>query len=375
MSAISSNTGNSNGWARWISQALFQHDHPAGYFQPFIQLLFPQWSTDHYRAQIREVRKENDRTFSLVLKPGSTFADHVWEGFRAGQCIELFIPHEGALLSRFFSISSSPALFKQSGLIELTIRIQEDGRLTPWMAEHLKAGKWLNLSAATGQFVIPQSEEPLLMIAGGSGITPFRSMLSDLSASASGRPVTLMYYSRHEDDVLFRDEFAELAQQHDNITIHIISSDEHGQICAEHLSEYCPDFKDRRIFLCGPAAMTEHTAELLLASGVAAEKTEREYFHAVPLEAPVGGEQRIVFSRSDIVADTSETQASSLLEMAEEAGLKPLSGCRLGVCHQCICKKSSGVVMNTRTGVYSDNGQEEIQLCISAPVSDVVLDL
>ena len=72
----------------------------------------------------------------------------------------------------------------------------------------------------------------------------------------------------------------------------------------------------------------------------------------------------------------AELQAShSLLELAEQNGLKPLAGCRVGVCHQCKCTKKSGVVLNTLTGQYSDTGREDIQLCVSVPVNDVVLDV
>jgi hypothetical protein len=61
--------------------------------------------------------------------------------------------------------------------------------------------------------------------------------------------------------------------------------------------------------------------------------------------------------------------------MAESEGLKPISGCRTGVCHQCICKKKQGRVFNIKTKKYSDSGSEEIQLCLSVPVGHVELEL
>ena len=65
----------------------------------------------------------------------------------------------------------------------------------------------------------------------------------------------------------------------------------------------------------------------------------------------------------------------TLLDLAEQEGLKPVSGCRIGVCHQCICNKKQGRVYNTKTKQYSDTGAEEIQLCLSVPVGHVELEL
>ena len=72
---------------------------------------------------------------------------------------------------------------------------------------------------------------------------------------------------------------------------------------------------------------------------------------------------------------TSGTVKKTLLELAEEEGLTPVSGCRQGICHQCICKKKQGRVYNTKTQEYSDSGPEEIQLCLSVPVGTVELEL
>ena len=65
----------------------------------------------------------------------------------------------------------------------------------------------------------------------------------------------------------------------------------------------------------------------------------------------------------------------SLLEQAEEAGLSPEFGCRMGICHTCTCRKTAGTVRNLVTGEVSSAEDEEIQICVSAPVGDVVLDL
>lgn len=65
----------------------------------------------------------------------------------------------------------------------------------------------------------------------------------------------------------------------------------------------------------------------------------------------------------------------TLLEAAEHAGLAPAYGCRMGICHTCTCRKLSGQVRNVTSGELSSREAQEIQICVSAPVGDVELDL
>src|SRR6185437_7260344 len=82
---------------------------------------------------------------------------------------------------------------------------------------------------------------------------------------------------------------------------------------------------------------------------------------------------RITFARSGRVIDGNGS--ASLLEQAESAGLRPAHGCRMGICHSCTCRKLAGVVRNGLTGAVNAEPDDDIQLCIHAPRSDVTLDL
>lgn len=368
----------------WFSQALTQHSSFSGYFQPLIQMLVPQWSTDAYRAQIVEIRDEMADMYTLVLKPETGVIDRQWPLFEAGQYIELMIEKDGARTLRCFSISSSPAHYDQTGLIELSIRIQEKGRITPWIRQQLALGSLVNISAAQGDFVLPKSETPekLLFIAGGSGITPFRSMLQqqamnkdNFNGASAELDIHLLYYSRDNQHIVFQQELEQLEKDFSNITVTFIDSEVSGFICVDHLQEYCSDFSQRSAFICGPSPMIQQARKVLADQGVEKDKINFEFFGAAPIEIE-NNEQGIVhFQTSEKIAVSEKDKTQTLLEQAEEQGLNPVSGCRIGVCHQCICKKKSGVVFNTRTQEYSDTGSEEIQLCISVAQGDVVLDL
>jgi ferredoxin-NADP reductase len=368
------------GWT-WFSQALTQHSSFSGYFQPLIQMFVPQWVTDAYRAQIIEIRDEMADMYTLVLKPKTGLIDRTWPEFQAGQY--------GSRTLRCFSISSSPAYYKKTGLIELSIRIQQQGRITPWIRQQLAPGHLVNISVAQGEFILPKlaltkDERPkkYLFIAGGSGITPFRSMLQQqalqqkaLNKQSIELDIHLLYYSRDDQHIVFQRELEQLQKEYPSIQVTFVNGEKEGFICREHLQDYCPDYDLRTSYICGPTPMIQQARKVLDELDVAEEKVNFEFFGAAPVELKNNEHAVVHFQVSQKTVVSEKDEINTLLEQAESQGLTPVSGCRIGVCHQCICKKKSGIVFNTRTQTYSDTGSEEIQLCISVAQGDVVLDL
>ncbi|BBC63430.1 hypothetical protein MMRN_03260 [Mycobacterium marinum] len=103
------------------------------------------------------------------------------------------------------------------------------------------------------------------------------------------------------------------------------------------------------------------------------ENVFTESFVPAPIEAPAqpsGGRVRFADSGIDVVDD-----GRSLLEQAESAGLAPENGCRMGICHTCTRRKTSGTVRNLVTGAVSVAPDEDVQICVSVPVGDVDLSL
>jgi ferredoxin-NADP reductase len=376
------------GWT-WFSQALTQHSSFSGYFQPLIQMFVPQWVTDAYRAQIIEIRDEMADMYTLVLKPKTGLIDRTWPEFQAGQYIELMVEKDGSRTLRCFSISSSPAYYKKTGLIELSIRIQQQGRITPWIRQQLAPGHLVNISVAQGEFILPKlaltkDERPkkYLFIAGGSGITPFRSMLQQqalqqkaLNKQSIELDIHLLYYSRDDQHIVFQRELEQLQKEYPSIQVTFVNGEKEGFICREHLQDYCPDYDLRTSYICGPTPMIQQARKVLDELDVAEEKVNFEFFGAAPVELKNNEHAVVHFQVSQKTVVSEKDEINTLLEQAESQGLTPVSGCRIGVCHQCICKKKSGIVFNTRTQTYSDTGSEEIQLCISVAQGDVVLDL
>lgn len=361
------------GIGRWLAETLTTRPSFSSYFAPFMQYWQPGWSTHAWRATVMQIRSELSDVYSLVLKPDSR-----WAGFVAGQYVQLTVEKDGAFCTRTFSISSSPAHWQTTGLIELTIREQVGGRITPWLRQHLHANSVVNISAAQGEFTLQQVPEhrPLLLIAGGSGLTPLHSMLQQLSSEVSAREVHLLVYARDSQHFLFQQALLGYETSLSNLSIQWMDSEQVGFIDESHLQPL-QRLLECDVFVCGPSPMIKAARDALRVLHVADERVHFEYFGAAPLDrvAQLDASRVVQFSRSQHVLDVAQASNQSLLEMAEQSGLNPVSGCRIGVCHQCICQKERGVVLNTRTGEYSDTGPEEIQLCLSVPVTDVVVSL
>jgi stearoyl-CoA 9-desaturase NADPH oxidoreductase len=137
-----------------------------------------------------------------------------------------------------------------------------------------------------------------------------------------------------------------------------------GYFDADHLAAAMPE--PEAVYVCGPPALVD--AVRSLCPDARFESFVPPAFN-VPAESTGG---RVSFTDSGVEA-TDDGQP--LLVQAENAGLTPESGCRMGICHSCTRRKSSGVVRNLITGTVSTAEEEDVQICVSAPVGDVEIAL
>jgi ferredoxin len=178
--------------------------------------------------------------------------------------------------------------------------------------------------------------------------------------------------------VIFGGELVELAAHHPGLRLLLCLDDDAST--PRGFDEACfakllPDFRDRSTFLCGPKPLMDR-AERLFESVGASDRLQLERFtpalRLLPTASSADGVQvRLGRSERSVVARGE----GSLLEQLERAGERPAHGCRIGICHTCKCRKQSGTVQNLVTGEVSSEPDQEIQLCISMPRSDLELDL
>lgn len=331
----------------------------------------PMWAAREVRARVVDVRRETDTpgapVATLTLQPTAT-----WRGHRAGQYVQvgLDLPGSARRTTRCFTISSAAS--RPGEQITLTVRAHADGRVSRHLVD-AEPGLVLHLSQAQGDFTLPVSPatpgiDPLLFVTGGSGITPAMSMLRTLLRDGydgrAGRPVTFLHYARSADDQVYATELARIAAADNDVTVHL----RHGTRVSElDLRRYAPRFRDTDTWLCGPGPMMDVVREVYGDSPRL--RTERFRAPAAP-SGTAGG--RLTFERT---GRSVANDGTSVLEQAERAGLAPEFGCRMGICLTCTTRKTEGTVRDVLSGAESSLPDEDVRICVSAPVGDCVVDL
>ena len=236
----------------------------------------------------------------------------------------------------------------------------------------------VGLTAAEGDFQLPRPwPESILLIGGGSGITPLMAILRTLFAQGYDRPVALLHYAPDPARAIYRPELERLAAQEPafrllrSYTRAPGAGELDGHFNPLHLPQSEPCFAEAETFACGPPALLD-AVRGTWANGLE-QRLHVESF-VPPSLTPVGepGEGTIRFAATGAEAPNS---GASLLEQAEEAGIAARFGCRMGICHTCTCRKLAGTHTNLITGETSSEPDEEIQLCVSAALGDLTLAL
>jgi ferredoxin-NADP reductase len=236
-------------------------------------------------GEVVETSPDTPRTKSLFLEvPG-------WEGHRAGQHVDVRLTAEdGYQAQRSYSIASAP----EDGRVELLVERLDDGEVSPYLTEELRAGDGLELRGPIGGWFAWETTEggPLLLVAGGSGIAPLMAMIRHRQAADSDTPTRLLFSSRSFEEIIFRQELERLASGDKTLQIiHTLTrSRPEGwtgydrRIDEEMLDEvaFSPE-GGPLAFVCGPTPLVETVATALVRLGHEPARVKTERF------GPTGG--------------------------------------------------------------------------------------
>ena len=343
---------------------------PAG-IDGYLEQVRPTWSRRDCRAEITASRRESPDSITLNLR-----ANRAWKGFRAGQFLQIGVEIDGVRRSRCYSPSSPAGRARD---LELTVKAHPEGLVSNFLIEQARPGMTLALDQADGDFHLPDRRpERLLLISGGSGITPVMSMLRTLCAEDHSGPITFIHFAPDPERGIYRAELERIAAERLNVRLlrSYTQAPGEGELDGHFdptlLARAEPEYRSFETFACGPPALLDSVRELWAAEGLESRLHVESFVPPTLLpESGVPGGS-IHFADSDIRLENS---GASLLEQAEGAGLTPETGCRMGICHTCTCRKAAGTVKNLATGEVSSGEDEEIQICVSAPLGDVVVEL
>jgi ferredoxin-NADP reductase len=337
----------------------------------YLELVQPTWSLREVRAGVVAIRHQTADSITLTLRP-----NRAWRGFEAGQHLRLIVEIAGVQRTRCYSPAGSA--HATDGHLELTVKAHPHGLVSRFLNRHADAGMVVGLSQAEGDFTLPaQRPEHLLLISGGSGITPVMSMLRTLCDEGHAGRITFLHYAFTERDVIYGPELAELAARHPNLSLVRAYTDSdggelHGLFSRDHLGAAVAGYELAETYVCGPPGLMDAVAATWEDDGIA-DRLHVERF-TPPAFTPSSEDARgtVMFAGCGVEAPNS---GRPLLEQAEAAGLRPEHGCRMGICRTCTRRKLAGSVRNLQSGQLSGPYDEDIQLCVSVPVGDVAVDL
>jgi ferredoxin-NADP reductase len=209
--------------------------------------------------------------------------DPEWPGHRAGQHVDVRLTAEdGYRAARSYSIASAPG-----DPVAITVERLEDGEVSPYLTDELRAGDELELRGPIGGYFVwePEQGGPLLLVAGGSGIAPLMAMLRLRRRAGSEVPARLLYSSRTLADVIYR---AELETLSDVEIVQTLTREQsadwtgrRGRVDAALLSEVAWPAEERPLtYVCGPTGFVEAVADGLVQLGYPPERVKTERFGA-----------------------------------------------------------------------------------------------
>ncbi len=366
----------------------FQGQHPPPFFQHRPQALAreqrsiatAQPSTTR-RMRIAAVVRETADVVTLRLEDvgGAKVA------FEAGQFLSVRADVNGETLWRAYSICTAPS----SGELAISVKRVEGGRVSSQLNATAKVGDVLEVRGPSGRFTLARSVTPrhVVLLGGGSGITPLMSHVHNLLESEAQTRVTLLYGNRGERDIIFKATLDALARRHPRFTVrHVLSQPADTFECgvgmldrATTLRELAQlaleDGESTQYLICGPEPMMKAAREAVLERGVAVARILEERFTGpvVSDSTRAGSYQEQLVT---IKLGAKETQVKvqpglTLLEAALSADVQLDFSCTMGGCGACVVKLVEGTVHMDEPSCLSasERAEGKILTCIARPTS------
>ena len=357
------------------------------------------------------------KTYSFAAIPERLFQ------YKPGQFLTIELSIEGKTVRRSYTISSSPT---RPHLLTITVKRVPGGVVSNWLYEHMAEGAECHVAGPGGEFTCLAHPAPkLLLISGGSGVTPMMSMLRWMSDTASPADIVFINNVRTPADVIFERELQTIsARLGDRLRLAVVpgllASGQSwngltGPLSDHMLQTFAPDFMEREVFVCGPGGYMDMIKNMLAQLGFPMARFHQESFVMGP--APAGAAPApapaVAAKPAPAPAATASPQAQpkpvvatpapkraaaanappsvlfgttgqtitcssgeTILDAADRQGVALASLCRSGVCGTCRVRKSSGkVTMDDQKALSSaDIDEGWVLACVAHAHDRVVLE-
>ncbi|CAN5496019.1 hypothetical protein BH11PSE11_BH11PSE11_13200 [soil metagenome] len=347
-----------------------------------------------------------------------------------GQFATLELPIDGKTVRRSYTISSTPS---RPHTMSITVKRVPGGQVSNWLHDNMREGQEIFTNGPNGKFnLFDIPARKLLLLSGGSGITPVMSMLRWLMDTNADCDVIFITSARTPIDVIFQRELELYDSQFSHLKVAVACSAPHhgrswlgytGHLNRRMLEMIAPDYIERTAYVCGPAFFMDAMKQTLLEMGLPSERYFQESFGApkgnataaaaapatsaltplvpvlpqtvkaaapiaatsAPVQAtavPMGVASKAIAAPAGVVVFTLSgkevacNDGEGILDAAERHGLELSSSCRAGSCGTCKQKKVDGVVhMDVTDGLTDDDiAQGFVLICIGRPEGRVSLE-
>jgi len=343
----------------------------------------------HYQyLTVKELQWHGKNAATIVFEAPEENFD-----YKPGQYLTIITEVDGQEERRSYSLNSSPFLDKNPAV---TIKREEGGKVSGYLIDNLKPGDEVKILKPMGKFTTdfdPKNKRHLVLIGGGSGITPLYSILTSALDQEPETKVTLVYGNRDEESIIFKHALDELNKKHgERFTYyHTLSQPgenwlgEKGRIDQKKLTKVLGDeLKANEYYLCGPQGLMKTAEEYLKDKGCV--NVFKESFVAsdeIKNIKVVEGESKRKPSEVTVIDGGEEHTFTvepdkSILETALDNGIDLPYSCQSGICTTCRCKKLEGEVeMEVSEGLTDEEIAEGyVLICVGHAKSDKVkLDL
>lgn len=361
-------------------------------FDDTISLINPLLTVTRLQARIVSRQAETGSAMSIVLQAGPAF-----KGFEPGQYVMVGVVINGVRHRRAYS----PRMVEgHANRFAITVQRQPGGMVSNYLNEHSRVGQIIEIEQAGGEFVLPTPmPAEVLLIAGGSGITPNMAMLNHLQRHFPKTRVTLIYFARSRDDRIFAKALDKLATSWASFqyvpidSVANTPSDGSGRIStatagaaqqvldAELLGRLVPNWTKVPAYCCGPAPLMDAARALWRDAATAnwkdAAVASRLHLEAFAPPRPNGdpnARHAVRFTHQAVARSFESAGNQTLLIASEDAGLTLKHGCRQGICHECTCRLKSGSVRDLTNGERIDGEGQTIRVCVTVPMSDLDIE-
>ncbi len=346
-----------------------------------------------YQLKVKEVVKETTDAISIHFK--QPFFKKI--SYLPGQYLTLLVTIDGKQHNRCYSICTSPHI---DSTLAVTVKRVENGLVSNFLNDTVKSGSKLEVMGPDGRFTIESdidNNRHIVLIGGGSGITPLMSILKSTLSLEIQTKVSLIYANRDENNIIFKKELDDLKRQYkDNFkVVYLVDKKKNpnwnegreGFLTPAALKEILGtlpqyDPNQTEYYLCGPGGLIDAVQATLKGLEIPEDTIHREYFLIEKAEGTIPA-AAVSTQTVKVIAEGKEHEIvvepkNTILDAALEVGLDLPFSCQSGICCTCMGKLKSGKVYMEINEALSKKEIEQgyVLVCQSHPMSnDVVVEM